>query len=68
MDWKRICDQIPEVVKSVKMEYILKNAIIKDDIFRILEKHCQIYEMQFTDTYNEMRSYLRSTGGRKQTY
>ena len=42
MDWKRVCDQIPEVVKSVKNEYILNNTIIKDDIFPILEKHCVV--------------------------
>ena len=40
MDWNRINELIPEVVSGVKEEYILNNKIIKDDIFRILEKHC----------------------------
>ncbi len=38
----RICDLIQEVVEDVKKEYILKNSIIKDGIFQILEKHCVV--------------------------
>lgn len=40
MDWNKINGLIPEVVNDVKKEYIVNNKIIKDDIFRILEKHC----------------------------
>lgn len=42
MDWNTINSFIPDVVKSVKEEYILNNNIIKDDIFQILEKHCVV--------------------------
>ena len=42
MDWNMINSLIPEVVKSVREEYIVNNTIIKDDIFKILEKHCVV--------------------------
>ncbi|MCR5796735.1 MAG: ImmA/IrrE family metallo-endopeptidase [Eubacterium sp.] len=42
MDWKTINSLIPDVVNDVRKEYILNNTIIKDDIFRILEKHCVV--------------------------
>ena len=42
MDWNKINGLIPEVVNDVKKEYIVNNKIIKDDIFRILEKHCVV--------------------------
>ena len=49
MNWKRIYDLVQEVVDSVKEEYILNNAIIKDDIFRILEKHCVVFYYPLED-------------------
>lgn len=49
MDWKRIYDLVKEVVDSVKDEYILNNAIIKDDIFKILEKHCVVFYYPLED-------------------
>ena len=42
MDWSKINSLIREVVNSVKKEYIVNNNILKDDIFRILEKHCVV--------------------------
>ena len=42
MDWIKINSLIQEVVNSVKEEYIVNNKILKDDIFRILEKHCVV--------------------------
>ena len=38
MNWDDIYQQIPQTVSEVSEEYIFKNNIIKDDIFRILEK------------------------------
>lgn len=40
MDWNKITSFIPSVVDCVRKEYIVNNRIIKDDIFKILEKHC----------------------------
>lgn len=40
MDWNKIISLIPDVVDRVRKEYIVNNRIIKDDIFKILEKHC----------------------------
>lgn len=40
MDWSLVYNLIPDVVESIRNEYIVNNPIIKDDIFRILEKHC----------------------------
>ncbi len=49
MDWNKINDLIPEVVNNVKKEYIVNNKIIKDDIFRILEKHCIVVYYPISD-------------------
>ncbi len=49
MDWNKINSLIPEVVKSVRKEYIVNNAIIKDDIFKILEKHCIVVYYPIAD-------------------
>jgi Zn-dependent peptidase ImmA (M78 family) len=49
MDWNRICDKIPEVISDVRREYILNNHIIKDDIFRILEKYCIVVYYPIAD-------------------
>lgn len=40
MDWNKIFSLLPNVVDNVRKEYIVNNKIIKDDIFKILEKHC----------------------------
>ncbi|MBR4606636.1 MAG: ImmA/IrrE family metallo-endopeptidase [Lachnospiraceae bacterium] len=42
MDWEKIIEQIPEVIESIRTDYVLNNRIIKDDIFGILEKHCTV--------------------------
>ncbi len=42
MDWSIIYSFVPEVVNDVRKEYIVNNRIIKDDIFRILEKYCVV--------------------------
>ncbi len=49
MNWEDICQQIPQTVKEAREEYILKNNIIKDDIFRILEKHCIVVYYPFEE-------------------
>lgn len=49
MDWNKINGLIPEVVNNVKEEYIVNNMIIKDDIFRILEKHCVVVYYPIAD-------------------
>lgn len=49
MDWNKINGLIPEVVSNVKKEYIVNNKIIKDDIFRILEKHCVVVYYPISD-------------------
>lgn len=42
MNWDRLVELIPEVISSVRTDYVLNNMIIKDDIFGILEKHCTV--------------------------
>lgn len=49
MDWNKINSLIPEVVKSGRREYIVNNIIIKDDIFKILEKHCVVVYYPISD-------------------
>ena len=49
MDWSRIDSLIPEVVNSVREEYIVNNKIIKDDIFKILERHCVVVYYPISD-------------------
>lgn len=49
MNWDDIYQQIPQTVSEVREEYIFKNNIIKDDIFRILEKHCEVLYYPFDD-------------------
>ncbi len=49
MDWSRINSLIPEVVNSVREEYIVNNKIIKDDIFKILERHCVVVYYPITN-------------------
>ena len=49
MNWDDIYSQIPQAVNEAKKEYILKNSIIKDDIFRILEKYCEVIYYPFND-------------------
>ena len=42
MNWGKIIEQIPTVIKNIRTDYVLNNIIIKDDIFGILEKHCTV--------------------------
>ena len=42
MNWEKIVEQIPTVIEKIRIDYILNNMIIKDDIFGILEKHCTV--------------------------
>ncbi|MCC8102717.1 MAG: ImmA/IrrE family metallo-endopeptidase [Clostridiales bacterium] len=42
MDWEKLVEQIPTIIKRVREDYILNNMIIRDDIFGILEKHCTV--------------------------
>ncbi len=42
MNWDNIYSQIPQAVEEARKEYILKDSIIKEGIFRILEKHCEV--------------------------
>ena len=49
MDWEKIYILVQEVVENVREEYILNNTIIKDDIFRILEKHCVVFYYPIED-------------------
>lgn len=49
MDWNKINSLMPEVVKCVREEYIVNNTIIKDDIFKILEKHCVVVYYPISD-------------------
>lgn len=42
MDWEKIVAGIPTVIEKIKKDYVLNNMIIKDDIFGILEKHCNV--------------------------
>ncbi len=51
---------LEKLVKDRYISVIDYNEFVGDDFSR------QIYETQFTDIYNEMRSYLRSKGGSKQ--
>ena len=47
MNWDEIYDQIPVVVENVREKYVLNNTIIKDDIFKILEKYCVVVYYPF---------------------
>lgn len=42
MDWEKIVRQIPSVIEKVRTDYVLNNMIIRDDIFGILEKYCNV--------------------------
>ena len=42
MNIDRVVDLIPSVIMSLKEEYAFKNAVIKDGIFKLLEKHCTV--------------------------
>ncbi len=59
MNWVEIYQQIPQVVTEAKEEYILKNNIIKDDIFRILEKHCVVLYYPFDDEENSRGFHIK---------
>jgi Zn-dependent peptidase ImmA (M78 family) len=39
MDWSTVVSYMPELVRQIKEDYIVKNDVIRDDIFKILEKH-----------------------------
>ncbi len=49
MDWNKIIGVMPQVVNSVRSEYVVNNTIIKDDIFRILERHCIVVYYPFPE-------------------
>ena len=42
MNINELYEVIPSVVEDVKKEYIIQNIIPKDNIFKILEKHCVV--------------------------
>lgn len=52
MNWEKIIELIPEVIKKVRKDYVLNNMIIKDDIFGILEKHCTVVYYPIEDEKN----------------
>ncbi len=52
MDWGKIIQFIPGVIKKVRTDYVLNNMIIKDDIFGILERHCTVIYYPMEDEEN----------------
>ena len=40
MNWEKIMEQNPIAIEKVRRDYVLNNMVIRDDIFGILEKHC----------------------------
>lgn len=52
MDWEKIVELIPAVIEKVRTDYVLNNMIIKDDIFGILEKHCNVVYYPLDDEKN----------------
>ncbi len=52
MNWEKIVELIPTVIEKVRIDYVLNNMIIKDDIFGILEKHCMVIYYPMEDENN----------------
>ncbi len=53
MEWNKIVEAIPQLINSVRVDYIIDNSVIRDDIFRILEKHCTViyYPLENDDNF-----------------
>lgn len=49
MNWEDVFKQIPSVAEKARRDFILGNSIIKDGIFKILEKHCVVVYYPFED-------------------
>lgn len=52
MNWERIVELISVVIESVRKDYVIDNAIVRDDIFTILEKHCTVLYYPIEDERN----------------
>jgi len=42
MEWDKIVKSIQDVIEQIREEYVIKNIIFRDDVFRILEKYCTV--------------------------
>ena len=42
MDWNKILEAIDFEVNNVRVDYLIKNSIIRGDVFSILENHCSV--------------------------
>lgn len=52
MNWNEVCSVIPSVIEDLRRDYVLKNTIIRNDIFNILEKHCKVVYYPLYDEKN----------------
>ena len=42
MGWDEIVACMPKMITKLKKDYVVKNDVIRDDIFAVLEKHCSV--------------------------
>lgn len=52
MDWDKIVKVLPSIIEKLKAENMVEKTIIRDDIFKILEKHCIVIYYPFADEDN----------------
>ena len=52
MNWEKIENEIPKVIEELKAEYDFNNPILKNDIFKILEKQCAVVYYPLSDERN----------------
>lgn len=42
MDWNAVVEAIQKEILQIREEYVVENAIIRDGVFKILEKYCTV--------------------------
>ena len=52
MEWENIVKAIQDVIIRIRMEYVINNTIIRDDVFGILEKYCTVLYYPLDDEKN----------------
>lgn len=52
MKWNEIVDAIQDEIIEIRKKYVINNEIIRDDVFKILEKYCTVLYYPIEDEIN----------------
>ncbi len=68
MELEKVISVLPEIISNLKVDYVIKNDVIRDDIFSILEKHCTVIYYPIKDEDNCGFHIKRMVNGTKQDF